>query len=266
MARPAAILFVGLTLGYVACDSPPPAALSLSIDSTFPAAGKPPPEYWAVRLRSDSVSVRREALGQLGTYGSAAGDYAPAIARHLSDPDDKTGFTAAWSLAHIGMTAHPFLIEHLEDNRPAVRERAAYGLGEVGPDAIETAERLQKLESSDPSSKVRNMAAWALDEVARQRVVADRWMTLLEGVQGSPEERFEATRRLGFNAKVNSPAIPALIRLLGDSLPAVRLGAIEALAKAGPVALPALSAALGHRSSTVRSGAMLALSRMQRGF
>ena len=265
MARWGAVWLLSLGVGSTACDSRLEPS-TRSIDSAVPAPASKPPEYWAARLRSDSAPVRLEALGQLGSYGSRASNYAPAISQFLPDPDEKTGFTAAWALAHTGMIAYPLLIRHLEDTRPVVRERAAYSLGEIGPQAADAAQRLQALETGDPDVRVRNMAEWAGKEVTQRSMIPDRSITLMQGAHGSRQERFEATRRLGVAAGSNAVAISELIKLLGDSLPGVRSRAIEALAQAGPAALPALSAALSHRNRAIRSGAVLALSRMQRSF
>ena len=239
----------------------------LTTDSSpAPAPSRLPAEHWASRLDDGSPEVRREALANLGGYGREAAEFAPSIVSLLADPDAKTGFTAAWALAQIGMAAHPLLIQRLESSSAEVRERAAYGVGETGPAGAAGTERLRQMMEDDPSPSVRSMAAWALGQVEGRRMIADPNMMLLEGVHGNQSERYEAIRRLGVTATTSRIAIRELIALLGDSLPGVRMHAIDALAEIGPAALPSLSAALSHRNRRIRSGALLAISRMQRVF
>lgn len=225
-----------------------------------------PPEYWAARLNSETPQVRREALVKLGAYGREAADFAPSVVALLADPDEKTGYTAAWALAHIGRTAHPLLIQALDSRNPEERVRAVYGIGETGPAGAELAERLRAMRDSDPSDDVRQMAVWAIRAVSGRTMVADPNMMLLEGVRGTRQERTDAVRRLGVTTTSSRVAIRELIGLLGDSIPEVRAQAVEALIDAGLPALPSLSAALSHRNRNVRQGALLVLSRLQRSF
>ena len=60
-------------------------------------------------------------------------------------------------------------------------------------------------------------------------------------------------------AAIGKPAIPALIKALGDSDSSVRRGAIAALSKIGEPAVPALIGALGDYTSRVRLHAAWAL-------
>ena len=255
-----------IALTCTGCDSPPANYAPVSAEDIEAAdTVSQPPEYWAARLTNRSATVRREALGALGNYGREASEYSPLVVRLLSDPDERTGFTAAWALAHIGAGAIPLLYERLESPRPIERERAAYGVGELGPAGYDALARLRALQK-DPVSKVRDMASWAIGEVETQQMVPDRNMALLTGTQGNAEERLAAVERLGATVHTNTVAIRALITLMGDSIPAVREKAIDALSGAGVQALPSLSAALGHRNKTIRRGAMLAISRMHRVF
>ena len=248
-----------------ACDDPPPPGDPASTEVQSENTQRHPPEYWAARLTSASAATRREALAQLGTYGVEASEYGPIIIPLLRDPDEKTGFTAAWALAHLGMGAHPLLIDRLESNSPIERERAAYGVGEIGPAAAAAAERLQDL-AQDPNPRVRNMADWALNQVASRRMVSDPNMALLTGARGNKEERLAAVERLGAIAYRSRVAVRELIILMGDSIPAVRGRAILALSKTGLPALPALSVALSNRRKEIRRGAVLAISGMKRAF
>jgi HEAT repeat protein len=258
---------IALLIGSAACDGRSSAGAPSQSTETEDSVShrRRPPEYWASRLNDGSAAVRREALAHLGEAGRAASSYASIVVPLLADPDEKTGFTAAWTLVHMGMSAHPLLIARLESPIAEERERAAYGVGEMGPAGAAAADQLMELQN-DPNPEVRNMAAWALKEVTVHRMVADPNMLLTEGLDGSREERLDAIDRLGVNAHSSRVAIRELIALLGDSVPAIRARAVTALSQAGAAALPSLSAALSHRNKEVRRGALLAISRMHRVF
>jgi HEAT repeat protein len=256
-----------ILLGCGACEQPPAArpATGAEAEAEDTVSRRLPPEHWAARLRDPSPAARREALANLGESGNAASAYAPLIVPLLADRDERTGFTAAWALAHMGMGAHPLLIAELDSRNARVRERAAYGVGEMGPAGAEASERLHEL-ASDPDPDVRNMATWAADQVRLRRMVADPTMLLTAGLEGTRAERLEAVARLEVRAPSSRFAVRELIVLLGDSVPAIRARAVEALAMAGPQALPSLSAALSHRNRLIRKGALLAISRIHRVF
>jgi HEAT repeat protein len=253
-----------LAIVCAACDSPSTNYAPISVEDTeVDDSLSQPPSYWAARLNSRSAADRREALGALGNFGREATEYGPSIVRLLSDPDEQTGFTAAWALAHIGSGVHPLLIARLNSDRPIERERAVYGVGEMGPAGEVAIERLRELQK-DPNARVRDMAGWAISQVYARQMVPDPNLVLLTGVQGDQEERLAAVERLGATVRTSPVAIRALITLMGDSVPAIRDEAIRALSEAGSVALPSLSNALTHRRKQIRRAAMVAISRMHR--
>lgn len=255
-----------LLLGQAACrDQPATDDAQTEVAENEAPAERQPPEYWASQLDHASPAIRRQALGNLGGYGREAATYAPLMAAFLTDQDDKTGFTAAWALAHTGMGSHPLLIAALESDDPRERERAAYGVGEMGPAGAVAADRLREL-MTDPVPAVRNMASWALEQVRFQRMVGDPNLVLTHGLDGSRQERIDAIDRLGVTAPTSRMAVRELIALLGDSVPGIRDRAVQALSQAGPTALPSLSVALSHRNRQIRRGALLAISRMHRVF
>jgi HEAT repeat protein len=267
MAGPHAACWAIALIAVSSCQSPPSAELpDIPEEVQADDPQRKPAEYWAARLNSPSSATQQEALGQLGAYGRDASSYAPLIVPLLRDPDRKTGFTAAWTLARLGMGAHPLLIDRLQSENAVERERAAYGAGEMGPAAADAGERLNEMMTSDPSPRVRAMAAWALDQVAGRRSVADPNMALLSGLHGAPGERQAAVERLGAMAYRSRVAVRELIVLMGDSVPAIRHRAIFALAHAGLTVQPSLSAALSSRRKEIRRGAVLAISGMKRSF
>jgi HEAT repeat protein len=257
---------IGLLLGCIACGGQPEEGMEFEVAETEdPPSIEQPPEYWAAQLGSRSATDRREALGMLGEYGREASSYAPVVARLLADPDERTGATAAWALANMGMSAHPLLIARLDSPDPRIRKRAAYGVGEMGPDGAVAIERLKEL-ATDPDRGVRSMAVWATDQVTLRSMEADPTMVLTEGLDGTREQRLEAVDRLGARAHSSRVAVRQLIRLMSDSVPVIRARSIQALSEAGPSVLPSLSAALSHRNRLIRNGALLAISKMHRTF
>jgi len=227
-----------------------------------------PVEHWGSQLASSSRSERKTALGYLAYYGTAAEPYIPAIVQELTGSDDSLGFTAAWSLAHIGAPAYPALAGELGNLDSAVRHRAAYGLGEAGPAVAGSAiQKLDSLSRNDPVKKVRDMAAWALDQITPRQSIGDPNLGMLEGINSdSLEVRLEAVRRLGAVPVWNRAATSELIRLLADSSDVVQESVIDALVQKGKAALPMLNTALGNSRERVRSGAMAAIARIQGQF
>jgi HEAT repeat protein len=255
---------LALAIACAGCDSPSTNYAPISVEDTEIAdSASQPPSYWAARLDNRSATVRREALGALGNSGREATEYGPLIVRHLSDPDERTGFTAAWALAHIGAGVHPLLLARLDSDRPLERLRAVYGVGEMGPAGQVAIARLRELQK-DPNTRIRDMATWAISQVYARQMVPDPNLLLLTGLQGDQAERLAAVERLGATVRTSPVAIRALITLMGDSIPAIRDEAIRALSEAGSVALPSLSFALTHRRKEIRRGAMVAISRMHR--
>jgi HEAT repeat protein len=227
-----------------------------------------PVEHWGSQLASASRGERKIALGHLAYYGTAAEPYIPAIVQNLTGSDDSLGFTAAWSLAHIGPPAYPALTRELGNQDWAVRHRAAYGLGESGPAAASSAlEKLDSLSRKDPVKKVRDMAAWALDQIAPRQSIGDPNFGMLEGLDSDTlEVRLEAVRRLGAVPVWNRTATYELIRLLADTSDVFQESVIDALVQKGKAALPMLNTALNNPRERVRSGAMAATARIQGQF
>src|SRR5436190_21700029 len=79
---------------------------------------------------------------------------------------------------------------------------------------------------------------------------------------GDAVDRSTAATALGALGKEAGPAIPALVRALGDRDPFVARAAVAALCRVGEAAVPPLVQALASRDKAVRHGAAVALSRI----
>jgi HEAT repeat protein len=261
------VLFCPLPFGCSQGDPQPPRAARAGREPDS-SLTRLPVEHWGSQLASASRSERKTALAYLAYYGTAAVPYIPAIVQDLTGSDDSLGFTAAWSLAHIGAPAYPALARELGNQDSTVRHRAAYGLGEAGPAVAGSAlQALDSLSRNDPVKKVRDMADWALDQITPRQSIGDPNLGMLEGLNSDRlEVRLEAVRRLGAVPGWNRTATYELIRLLADTSDVVQESVIDALVQKGKAALPMLNTALSNPRERVRSGAMAATARIRSQF
>jgi HEAT repeat protein len=292
------LAFLALPAGCAYKDAPAESQADSTEADTTETARKPA-EFWAHQLDSTFREAQLEALSNLGGYGHEAVPYIPNIARLLAAKDDSLGNTigntAAWALAHVGSEAYPVLRHALDSPNPLIRKRAAYGLGEAGPAAAEALGRLKTMAGADSVINVRWTAQWAVERLGGAKVTIDNKelaRALLQGSvrkeayratgrisAGTPDAllmagldsdslavRLDAVHRLGSTGSSNVDVVPRLIQLLGDSVPALRRAAIDALIQKGSFALPQLQVALNHQRAQIRRGAMLAISGIKRGF
>jgi HEAT repeat protein len=135
--------------------------------------------------------------------------------------------------------AVPVLAKALEDEDGRVRGSAAWGLGEIGPDAKEALAPLrQLLRDEDPA--VRLCAAYGVWRVGR---LAKEVAPVLSALwQEEPDTRvflpyqLEVVRGLGEMGREDKAAVETLVRLTGHHNRWVRQTAAEALKKADPKA------------------------------
>ena len=158
-------------------------------------------------LHSDP-RARRAAVRALRRFRSPA-DMAPIVSRHLADADPAVVVSALHTLADMGDTAVPFLIEALKD--PKSRYWAEVALGEIGPEAASATESLAGLVE-----------------------------------QGETEERLQAILALAAIGDKASAAAPAIATVLSSGDETLRLPAAFALGRmkseAGDEALRQLAA------------------------
>lgn len=117
-------------------------------------------------LRDSNPSVAEWSANALGNIDAdavpAIGELA-AAARH--DSHSRVGVEAIEALGKIGTAAAAAaLAPHLKDAEPWIRSRAAYALGEIGPDAAQSLRALEEL-ATDPDEHVRRVATQAAKRI-----------------------------------------------------------------------------------------------------
>jgi HEAT repeat protein len=194
----------------------------------------------------DSAAVSPAALRRLGG--------------ELRDTSRAVAMRAADRLSDAGVAAVPILMEALADTARQTRVVAAYGLGEVGPEARNSVPILVRYLSSADDS-VANMADWAITQIQPK---AGPYVALLRGLRfGDPFERADAARLLSHYGEGAIEAMPLLLRAFQDSDPLVARNAGAALIAIGPRATPAVEALISSPNPTIRLRAMMVLGRMR---
>jgi HEAT repeat protein len=154
-----------------------------------------------------------------------------------------------------GQRMSEFHAEWLDLSRRLYRAAAS----EFKRPAAAAADWARRLKSGDAATRAR--AAWALGNMGPEASkVADSLVRALG--DADQDVRFEAARAL---AKLGAAAAPALAKALGAPEPRARSSAARALAALGPravAAVPRLAAALKDLSPEVREGAAAALGRV----
>jgi HEAT repeat protein len=220
------LLLLGSAPVLMQAQGPPGEASTPGITKEHTPPAEVDTLVWA--LASAKKAERSQAALLLGRYGNAAKAAAPALAIALQgDADNTAANSAAVALAQVGRPGVKYLIEALNDEDAAVRQRAAAAMTLLGPDARSAVPALL-LALRDDSAQVRAAAAQALGEVG-----------------GDPKQ-----------------VPPALCHALADLVPEVRRQAGLALASLGEDAVPALRTALKSVDPTIRIEAAQALAGM----
>jgi HEAT repeat protein len=170
----------------------------------------------------------------------------------LSSRDARVRRGAAFALGKSGgeaVSAVPKLVRTLRDPVPAVREAAAYALGEIGPTASDqTVPSLLTLLTKDEEALVRRSAAFALGQFGKNLATAppDQVDAVRDALAKALTDTDAAVRqtaasalgRLG--AELARPGVPALARALQDADAIVRRDTARALGEIGPAARAAV--------------------------
>lgn len=193
-------------------------------------------------------------VATLASIGSSA---IPNLIELLKDEDRENRSLAAITLTQIGSEAQsaiPALATALQDNDEYVRRFAAAALGKIGVEALPAL--FEALQSQNATT--RELAAAALGDVGIQAIPS-----LIEILKESKVEvrrsAMSALSQIGVDAK---SVLSELIDALGDKDLAIRNSAAITLARIGPdaqSAVPALIKALKDSEPIVRSTTAAAL-------
>jgi HEAT repeat protein len=208
-------------------DQGPPPDLALPQGKPATAPEKPPDAQMVKllqELQSAAKPERMAAMKAIGNRGTAGKDAIPLLVDRLIRYPKEEADLAAKVLAQIGWPAVPELIKALDDPLPAVRQRALWALGIIGPDA---------------KAALQAVCAFLDDKDAKMRLLAAQVLTEM-----GPQAR---------------PALAALVTALRDADPQVRLQAAVALHDLGPDTLDYLLAVMQEGDLAVRFSAMESL-------
>ena len=241
-------------------------------DTALQALGRIGPTPRVIRILIRTLNdvaepPRRTARQVLAEYGDVA---LPALLEALGGRGrtQATRAGAALVVAKLGSKAAPAVpaLQDLFDRRqpPPVRDAAAYALGEIGAAAAPAVPALIA-GLSDPERVARTAALQALGRIGDVAAV-DPIAALLESDE--TPVRVLAAEALGRFGPGAAPAVPALVRALGDLSPAVRRWSAEALGRVGAKArttsaLKALTKLLDDRERPVADAARAALDRVR---
>jgi HEAT repeat protein len=189
-----------------------------------------------------------------------------------TDANARVQRSAAYAIGTFGRSALPAvgsLKKALANPSAAVRQNAAWALGQVGSDAGEDAVTALLAVLADKDALVRRDAAGALGEIG-EPVAAGATPDLLKMLDEEPDEVVRKTA-LGSLARLAGPKYAktptkGLERLLDDKDPETQLGAAQVLASMGgakaALALPGLRKALKEGDPHIQglaAGALAAL-------
>ena len=211
-------------------------------------------------LRSDHISVRRNAPAALGNIGQPALSAVEPLIELLEDDDPQVRVNAAVALWKISQ--HPdgvaALVEMTRDADRSGAFEAVNALGRIGLQS-ETAQGALLSALGHDDADVRRAAARAVGRIGPSAIPR-----LKDALYGQDTEiQRNAAEALGW---IGPKAVPALIVVLGADAPAVRRAAARALGRLGPaakIAETALVETVGDGNRQVQEAAAWALKRIR---
>lgn len=258
-------------------------------------AGKDSVAFLEQSLEDSTPRIRRMAIQVLGSMRDSAKSALPALVRSLKDEDPSVRRRAIFALCDIGPESHEALqavIQTLESDDPDVRRSVICAIGKMGSNAstavsiliralkdedvgvrIQAAGTFWMIEPdiqvavpaligalSDPDGNVRSQAAWSLDNLGADRVLP----YLIEALKVEQGSNYgQVAKVIGDFESEATPAIPALVRVLGDSRRYVTDEVVDALCKIGGAAtVTALQEILRDEDKDTRIQALRILGRL----
>jgi HEAT repeat protein len=202
----------------------------------FGAEAKPALAVLVEAIKGSDAEVRQAAGQALAGVGREAKEAVPALKAALADPDKATRKTVVVALGKIGPEAKdvvPVLGKMLDDEKERdLRLEIVTTLGEIGKAASAAAPHMvrafgdEKL-NEELAQEMRPMGKLLPDGKVAVRVPNPK--QVLKKV----DAEFQA-KNVAALTKIGRPAVPALMKGLGDNDLFVRWGCIKVLANLGP--------------------------------
>jgi HEAT repeat protein len=215
-------------------------------------------------FRDDSPEVRAAAASTFYFIGPDGAATIPALLDLMRrDPVENVRGDAELSLAHVGPSAIPPLVDLLADPSPEARRQAVRAIGEMDPKQRWAIPRFHWL-ARDPDPKVREAALGYMRVIDPDDPCV--FAALVAGLGDPvPAVRQGCAYELGRIGPGAAPATDALFALLSDGDPGVRretLNAFDEIRSLTAAHVPSLTVALGDESWEVRATAAELLSKI----
>ncbi|MBE0537055.1 MAG: HEAT repeat domain-containing protein [Phycisphaerae bacterium] len=178
-------------------------------------------------LSDPHVAVRFAAAAAVGDMRYSAGEY--SVKPMIEDPDVNVRIAAAYAMARLGKAEYAEWISNAAKNPdPTVRANAVLLLGKLGDTKYlpKVYEAMYDVESTD---KVRFQAVESIAMLKDQKIYKDRLWALL--ISKFADDRVMGIR--GMAALGTTEAKDAILTMLADEVPEVRLCAAEQLGRIG---------------------------------
>ncbi|MDA0833626.1 MAG: HEAT repeat domain-containing protein [Planctomycetota bacterium] len=200
-----------------------------------PLVGDKQLSEWKRLLSDKDPAVRSHAASDFSRIGTSNEDL-PRLVEELWNQNEHVRNRAAYRLAKIGPDAVPVLCIAIQDRLGIVRSAASLALERIGEPAelplIETLGETRSLARASVARTLRNIGPSAKAVPALIQALNEDEYSYARSAAA------QALGRVGPEAK---PAVPDLIEALQDDKEEVRMSAIGALGSIGPDAQTALS-------------------------
>ncbi len=208
-------------------------------------------------MKEKDGQVRLAVLDAVTALGPDAAAAVPALVHTLRtdygglrQEELHQDYRSAVALAAIGKPSVEGLRGLLKEKKESVRAEVVMALGRIGPDAQAAVPDLIPL-LGDKSERIRQEASRALGRIGPEAVPP----LLAAASDRNPIVRAHAVQGLGYLPRPAGRVIEAVIKGARDTAPAVREGAIEALARfrlPDDALLPLAKDSLAHPDGRVR--------------
>jgi len=222
----------------------------------------PAADWLARRRRLDSL-LRLQAAVMIGDPEQH--EAVRVLAEALADPEPDVRELAAAGLAEFGPDAQialPELIKAVQDENPVVRRRAVRAIGFIGPAAADDSLASLIAATEDDDEGVALQAAATIGELGPAAAPA---IPALMSAIWTGDVRRRAIAGVSLT-RIGEAAVPSLIQSLSHPAAEIRAKAAHLLGRLGPAAAearPALRALLNDRDDSARAQAAEALKSLE---